>query len=184
MTLSPRIASVFLLLGAEHHVNVAAPYCLSLPRVAAKNCFHEAFVLIDRETEGSLADSSYPRTHRLHHITHGPTASRTSSAPWRVPRNGAGAPRIPEPQARHARERPTTEHVCAGAPWHHERRGAVRIRQSTRYIYIQQFFCSDAKTDGVFLRSLWMNRTGVFTIGQLGNGRHLSDGRTRSCLRS
>jgi hypothetical protein len=63
---------------ARLNVNVAAPYCLSHPRVLAKNRLHEAFVLIDRETEGSLASVSYTRTHRLHY---GHTTSRTSSAP-------------------------------------------------------------------------------------------------------
>ena len=35
-----------------------------------------------------------------------------------------------------------------------------------------------------FLSSLWMNRTGIFIIGLRKNGRRLSDGRARECLRS
>jgi hypothetical protein len=128
----PRTA--LMTFNGSSYVNVATPYRLSWPRVPA---MIETFVLIDRETEGSLADASYTRTHRLHHIIHGHTASRTSSAPWRVPRNDADAPRITEPQARHARKRPTTGYVCA-APC--TPRSYQNSTEYTLYIFRSLFF--------------------------------------------
>src|SRR5579863_3964029 len=116
----------------EYHVNLSAPFRPSHLRVISSQIpLHETSVLVPRDAEGPLADAAHPRTHRLHRVARRSPAPPTPTAPRRDHRNDAGAPRVPKPQARHARERPPPEHIRARTPRCDGRRGALRIRQGT-----------------------------------------------------
>jgi hypothetical protein len=95
---------------------------------------HETPILLGRETEGPLVAPPHPRAHRVHNVARRHAASQTTTAPRRAHRNNACAPHIPEPQARHARERPPPQHLCAGASRHDGRRDALRIRQGASVV--------------------------------------------------
>jgi hypothetical protein len=193
LSLAPPLTIFPLNLLLQYHVDLSAPFRPPHPRVVSQVPLRETSVLVCCCAERPLADATHPRTHRLHRVTNRSPASQTTTAPWRDHGNDAGAPRIPKPQTRHARERPPPQHLRAGAPQHDGHRRALRIRQGA--------FPKQKKFKGVLRpieprfsfsfvvglwgwSSLWTNRTGTFIIGLRANGHRLSDGQTRKFSRS